>query len=64
MSQVDKPVLVTVTTENQASADLIKKYILHAQTEAFEDVGHALFVDDASPLNATLEKFVSGQPAH
>jgi microsomal epoxide hydrolase len=64
MSKVDKPVLVTVTAQNHASADLIKKHIPNAQTEVFEDAGHALFVDDASRFNATLEKFVTALPAN
>jgi microsomal epoxide hydrolase len=63
MKKVDKPVLVTVTAYNHAAADLIKKYIPTAQTEVFEDAGHALFVDDAARFNATLEKFVTGLPA-
>jgi len=64
MSKVDKPVLVTVTAQNHAAADLLKKHIPNAQTEVFEDAGHALFVDDASRFNATLEKFVTGLSAH
>ena len=64
MSKVDKPVLVTVAAQNHAAADLLKKHIPIAQTEVFEDAGHALFVDDASRFNATLEKFVTGLSAH
>jgi non-heme chloroperoxidase len=63
MNKVDKPVLVTVTADNHAAADVLKKHIPSAQTEVFEDAGHALFVDDAARFNATLEKFVAALPA-
>jgi non-heme chloroperoxidase len=63
MNKIDKPVLVTVTADNHAAADPIKRHIPSAQTEIFEDAGHALFVDDASRFNARLEKFVTALPA-
>jgi non-heme chloroperoxidase len=62
MSKVDKPVLVTVTADNRVAADLAKRHIPNAQTEVFEDAGHALFVDDASRFNATMEKFLASLP--
>ncbi len=62
MSKVDKPVLVTVTADNRVAAELAKKHIPNAQTEIFEDAGHALFVDDALRFNATMEKFVTSLP--
>jgi non-heme chloroperoxidase len=63
INKIDKPVLSTVTTQNHAVADEIKKHIPTAQTEIFEAAGHALFVDDALRFNATLEKFIAALPA-
>jgi microsomal epoxide hydrolase len=63
LGKVDKPVLTTVTAQNRASAELIKEYIPSAQTEIYEDAGHALFVDDAGRFNTTLGKFLSALPA-
>jgi pimeloyl-ACP methyl ester carboxylesterase len=62
MGKVDKPVLVTVTADHRVAADLAKRHIPNAQTEIFEDAGHALFVDDAVRFNATMEKFVTSLP--
>jgi microsomal epoxide hydrolase len=63
INKIDKPVLSTVTAQNHSVADEIKKHIPTAQTEIFEDAGHALFVDDASRFNTTLEKFIAALPA-
>jgi non-heme chloroperoxidase len=62
INKVDKPVLAVTTKENHAAGDEIKQHIPSAQTEIFEDAGHALFVDNASRFNTALEKFINTLP--
>ncbi len=61
--KVDKPLLVTVAAGRQADADRLRTQVAGAQTEVFEDAGHALFVDDAERFNRLLERFIAGLPS-
>jgi len=59
LSRLDKPVLyVYASPMLKPQAALVKEQIPGATVEAFEDAGHALFVDEAERFNAVLEKFL------
>ena len=63
LAKVNKPLLFTYQPQTQATADLLKtKLGDQAQTEKFDDAGHALFIDDADRFNQVVEKFVDSLP--
>lgn len=59
LPRIDKPTIVCAT-KNPYAAGIVEmqKKIPRSQLEMFDDVGHALFVDDADKFNALLEDFL------
>ena len=63
LAKVDRPVLVLCQAALKAMAgDPVAAAIPTARAEAFEDAGHALFVDDADRFSATLEDLIQHLP--
>lgn len=63
MAKLDRPVLIiSVGGLGSKAAQLIKSAVPSARMEAFEDAGHALFVDDADRFNQVLEDFLAHLP--
>ena len=57
--RIDRPVLYTHRGANKAQGDVLRTYVPWARVEAFEDAGHALFVDDADRFNQLLDDFLT-----
>jgi microsomal epoxide hydrolase len=51
------PLLVTVRAEHRDQAEIIRSILPKAETDVFEDAGHALFVDDADRFNREINEF-------
>jgi non-heme chloroperoxidase len=59
LKKVDKPLLYVVTPSLAFQAEMVKQTVPAAQTEVFENAGHAVFVDEADKFNALLEAFIN-----
>jgi non-heme chloroperoxidase len=63
LAKVDRPVLVICQAALKTmAADPVVSAIPSARVEAFEDAGHALFVDAAERFNDVLEDFIHHLP--
>jgi non-heme chloroperoxidase len=58
LKKVDRPLLYVVTPSLAFQAEMVKQTVPGAQTEVFENAGHALFVDEAEKFNTLLENFI------
>ena len=59
LAGIDIPLLFGVTARHRDQAEIVRSLVPAAQTEVFEDAGHALFVDDAGRFNGVLENFLA-----
>ncbi|HVZ15981.1 MAG TPA: alpha/beta hydrolase [Terriglobales bacterium] len=62
LSTIRIPLLVTVRADHRDQAEIVRSLVPQAQSEVFEDAGHALFVDDAERFNAVMERFLALLP--
>jgi non-heme chloroperoxidase len=59
LPRIDKPTLIVVSRNSMLPRyQDMQKTIPNARLEIFEDVGHALFVDDPDRFNGLLEDFI------
>lgn len=64
IKKMDRPVMVVCETQLKAlAADPVQGLLPTARVELFENVGHALFVDDAAHFNSVLDDFIVHLPA-
>jgi non-heme chloroperoxidase len=59
LARVDVPLLYVVRAQHSDQVATVHSTVPAAQTEVFEDAGHALFVDDADRFNDVLQKFLT-----
>jgi len=65
LTAVHCPIFFAYTPQAQETADFLKSKLGEKlQLEKFEDVGHALFVDDAEKFNRVLEAFMQITAQH
>ncbi len=62
LAKIDKPTLIVVAAGGpwMSAYDDLHKRIAGSRMEIFENVGHALFVDEADRFNALLDEFLNG----
>jgi microsomal epoxide hydrolase len=57
LAMIKIPVLITVRTDHRDQAEIVHTILPKAETDVFEDAGHALFVDDAERFNRKISDF-------
>jgi non-heme chloroperoxidase len=62
LAKIDKPTLIIVAAQGLCGGvcEDMQKHIRGSRLEVLENVGHALFVDEAERFNSLLENFMSG----
>ena len=58
LAKIDIPLLFVVRAQHSDQVAVVHSIVPTADTEVFEDAGHALFVDDADRFNDLLDKFL------
>ena len=59
LAKVDVPLLFVVRSEHSDQVAIVHSIVSAAETEVFEDAGHALFVDDSDRFDNVLDKFLT-----
>ena len=57
LANLQIPLLIIVRTDHRDQAELVHAILPKAETDVFEDAGHALFVDDAARFNREVSDF-------
>lgn len=64
LPKIDKPALIVVAAQGLFvnTCREMQRHVSGSRLEVFENVGHALFVDDPERFNALLDTFIRGLP--